>query len=127
MHSPSNTFQLCIVYRNNSRWVVDTHHAQRCEVSNTEHLHLYHVQEEQRVVLDQQVQEKQRVKVQQQQAKVQDAQDLAAALKQHKLEEAKSAAARKTAALKSKALMANQVCTVACGVCIGRILHKSPG
>lgn len=70
----------------------------------------YCVQEEQRVNLDKQVQEKQKAKVQQQQAKVQDARDLAAALKQHKLDEAKSAAARKAAALKSKALMANQVC-----------------
>ena len=76
-----------------------TNHSARC-----------HVQEEQRVILDEQVHEKQRAKVQQQQAKVQDAQDLAAAVKQHKLDEAKSAAARKAAALKSKALMANQVC-----------------
>lgn len=93
----------------------------------TEQLHQYHVQEEQRVVLDEQVQEKQRAKVQQQQAKVQDAQDLAAALKQHKLEEAVRAAARKTAALKSKALMANQVRSVACNVCVERILQKAPG
>ena len=68
------------------------------------------MQEEQRVVLDKQVQEKQRAKVQQQQDKVQDAQDLAAALRQHQLDEAKSTAARRAAALKSKALMANQVC-----------------
>lgn len=68
------------------------------------------MQEEQRVVLDKQVQEKQKAKVQQQQDKVQDAQDLAAALRQHKLDEAKSTAARRAAALKSKALMANQVC-----------------
>lgn len=61
-------------------------------------------------MLDKQVQEKQRAKVQQQQDKVQDAQDLAAALRQHKLDEAKSTAARRAAALKSKALMANQVC-----------------
>lgn len=74
-------------------------------------MNLYGVilQEEQRVVLDKQVQEKQRAKVQQQQDKVQDARDLAAALRQHKLDEARSTAARRAAALKSKALMANQV------------------
>lgn len=73
-------------------------------------MRLHHLQEEQRAVLDEQVQEKQTAKVQQQQAKVQDAQDIAAALKQHKLDEARSRAARKAAALKSKAIMANQVC-----------------
>lgn len=67
------------------------------------------MQAEQRVVLDKQVHEKQTAKVQQQQAKVEDAQELAAALKQHNLDEAKATAARKAAALKSKALMANQV------------------
>ena len=88
----------------------------------TERLHPSYVQEEQRDVLDKQVQEKQQAKVQQQQAKVQDAEDLAAALKQHKLEEAKSAAARKAAALKSKALMANQVCHF----CFHCLLQRSP-
>lgn len=77
--------------------------------------------------MDKQVQEKQKAKVQQQEAKVQDAQDLAAGLKQHKLDEAKSAAARKAAALKSKALMANQVCFCSsrCS-CFGKFLPHLP-
>ncbi len=66
-------------------------------------------QEEQRVVLDEQVLDKQKAKLQLQQDKVQDAQDLAAALKQHKIDEAKAAAARRSAALQTKALMAGQV------------------
>ena len=75
----------------------------------TEQLNGYCLQEQQRVVLDKQVQEKQKAKLQQQQDKVQDAQDLAAALRQYKLDEAKTITARKAAAVKSKALMANQV------------------
>lgn len=27
MHSPSNTSQLCVMHRNNTRRIVDTHHA----------------------------------------------------------------------------------------------------
>jgi len=60
-------------------------------------------------VLDKQVLDKQKVKLQLQQDKLQDAQDLAAALKQHKIDEAKAAAARRSAALQTKALMARQV------------------
>jgi len=60
-------------------------------------------------VLDKQVLDKQKVKLQLQQDKLQDAQDLAAALKQHKIDEAKAAAARRSAALQTKALMAGQV------------------
>ena len=76
------------------------------------HLHsaLLLAQDEQRVVLDEQVQDKQQAKLQQQQAKVQDAQDIAAALAQHRLDEARSAAARRSAALATKSLMASQVC-----------------
>ena len=72
-------------------------------------------QEDQRATLDQQVLEKQKAKVQLQQDKVQDAQDLAAALKQHRSDEAKAAAARRSAALQSKALMAGQVSQACCG------------
>ena len=60
-------------------------------------------------MLDKQVLDKQKAKLQLQQDKVQDAQDLAAALKQHKVDEAKAAAARRSAALQTKALMAGQV------------------
>ena len=67
------------------------------------------VQSEQRQVLDGQMQEKLQVKVQQQQEKVQDAEQLAAALKQHQLDDAKQAAAKREAAMKTKALMAGQV------------------
>ncbi|DBB03299.1 TPA: hypothetical protein ACH3X3_010687 [Trebouxia sp. C0006] len=67
------------------------------------------LKEEQRVVLDEQVLDKQKAKLQLQQDKVQDAQDLAATLKQHKIDEAKAAAARRSAALQTKALMAGQV------------------
>ncbi|DBA90787.1 hypothetical protein WJX77_006942 [Trebouxia sp. C0004] len=67
------------------------------------------LKEEQRVVLDKQVLDKQQAKLQLQQDKLQDAQDLAAALKQHKIDEAKAAAARRSAALQTKALMAGQV------------------
>ncbi len=48
-------------------------------------------QEEQRLVLDKQVPDKQKAKLQLQQDKMQNAQDLAAALKQHKVDEAKAA------------------------------------
>ena len=45
-----------------------------------------------------------------QQAKLQDAQEIAAAVSQYQADEAKSAAARRRAALKTKDLMATQVC-----------------
>ncbi len=61
------------------------------------------------MVLDKQVLDKQKAKLQLQQDKLQDAQDLAAALKQHKIDEGKAAAARRSAALQTKALMAGQV------------------
>ena len=61
------------------------------------------------MVLDKQVLDKQKAKLQLQQDKVQDAQDLAVTLKQHKIDEAKAAAARRSAALQTKALMAGQV------------------
>ena len=61
------------------------------------------------MVLDKQVLDKQKAKLQLQQDKVQDAQDLAATLKQHKIDEAKAAAARRSASLQTKALMAGQV------------------
>ena len=61
------------------------------------------------MVLDKQVLEKQKAKLQLQQDKLQDKQDLAAALKQHNSDEAKAAAARRSAALQTKALMAGQV------------------
>ncbi|DBA69943.1 TPA: hypothetical protein ACH3X2_012436 [Trebouxia sp. C0005] len=67
------------------------------------------LKEEQRVVLDKQVLDKQKARLQLQQDKVQDARDLAAALKQHNSDEAKAAAARRSAALQTKALMAGQV------------------
>ena len=73
---------------------------------------MLHVQDEQRQVLDGQMQDKVKAKLQQQQEKVQDAQQLAAALQQHRLEEAKQASARKDAAMKSKHLMASQVCVL---------------
>ena len=60
-------------------------------------------------MLDKQVLDKQKARLQLQQDKVQDAQDLAAALKQHNSDEAKAAAARRSAALQTKALMAGQV------------------
>ena len=66
------------------------------------------------MTLDEQVLEKQKAKVQQQHDKVQDAQDLAAALKQHRIDEAKAAAARRKAALQTKALMAGQVSQACC-------------
>ena len=62
-------------------------------------------------MLDEQVLSKQQARLQQQQAKAEDARDIAAALKQHKLDEAKNAAAKRSAALKTKALMADQVCS----------------
>ena len=67
------------------------------------------MQSEQRQVLDGQMQDKLKVKVQQQQDKVQDAEQLAAALKLHRLEDARQAAVRREAAMKSKTLMAGQV------------------
>lgn len=70
---------------------------------------MLHVQSEQRQVLDGQMQDKVKARLQQQQEKVQDAQQLAAALQQHRLEEAKQASARKDAAMKTKHLMASQV------------------
>ena len=79
------------------------------------HQALLPLQEEQREVLDEQVQDKQQAKLQQQKAKVQDARDIAAALAQHRLNEARSAAARRRAALATKALMASQVCC--CSFC----------
>ena len=60
-------------------------------------------------MLDKQVLDKKKVKLQLQQDQLQYAQDLAAALKQHKIDEAKAAAARQSAALQTKALMAGQV------------------
>ena len=55
------------------------------------------------MVLDKQLPDKQKAKLQLQQDKMQYAQDLAAALKQHKVDEAKAAAARRTTALHTKA------------------------
>lgn len=55
------------------------------------------------------MQEKLQAKVQQQQEKVQAAEQLAAALKQHQLDDARQAAAKREAAMKTKALMAGQV------------------
>lgn len=72
---------------------------------------LWHMQREQSQVLDGQVQDKRKQKVQQQQEKLQDAEQLAAAFQQHTLDDAKQAAARRDAAMKTKALMAGQVTT----------------
>ena len=67
------------------------------------------VQEDQKLVLDQQMSEKEKIRLDLQQAKVQDAQDIAVAVQQYKADEARSAAAKRAAALKTKDLMANQV------------------
>ena len=67
------------------------------------------LQEDQKLVLDQQMSEKEQIRLDLQQAKVQEAQDIAVAVQQHKADEARNAAAKRAAALKTKDLMANQV------------------